>query len=109
MVTVGASISGAYLLSLQAIHSVAANAAALHVRELQASVRTAIPTCKALLGMDNASHGAIFPHYPGASQNQGYGVRLAAAIHNLYVTTKCNIILSGKPIPVILKELGNHG
>lgn len=103
------SIGGSLIIASQAVNRAQAAQAALTVREEQSSVRTAIPTCKALLAMDDASHGAKFPHYPGVPQDQGYGVRLSVAIHNLYVTTRCNIILSGKPIPVIVKELEHHG
>jgi hypothetical protein len=104
ILSVSAAIGGSYLLTLQAIHTQKVQAAALAVREKESSVRTAIPTCKALIQMDDAKNGAS-----NASQDpNSYGHRLAAAITTVVDDTGCRKLVyqveHGVPILKIAEE-----
>jgi hypothetical protein len=90
---IGGILAGGYALSLSAIRQNNATEAQLQTREEESAVRTSIPTCEALIALDNAKNGAIFPHYPGAKPGQGYGQRLASAIHEVVAATKCETLI----------------
>lgn len=87
------SIGGSYALTIQAISNFKAkeHAAemALHQREEESAVRTGIPTCKAIVKLDDASHG---PQNLGLDV-WGYGHRLASAIHDVNVTSGCAVLI----------------
>lgn len=107
---VAAGMGGEYVLSLHILHNAEAAQAAGRAREATAQLRSSVPTCHALQALDNAKNGATFPHYPGAKPGQGYGQRLAAAIHQVYASTRCQVLLSGlahhMSLSAILKQLG---
>ena len=90
---IGGILAGGYALSLSAIRQNNATEAQLQVREEESAVRTSIPTCDALIALDDAKNGATFPRYPGAKAGQGYGQRLATAIHEVAVATKCETLV----------------
>jgi hypothetical protein len=90
---IGGILAGGYALSLMAIRQNNATEAQLQVREEQSAVRTSIPTCEALIALDDARNGAVFPKYPGAKPGEGYGQRLATAINQVVVATKCETLV----------------
>jgi hypothetical protein len=90
---IGGILAGGYALSLMAIRQNNATEAQLQLREEQSAVRTSIPTCEALIGLDDAKDGAVFPVYPGARAGQGYGERLAKAINEVVVASKCETLI----------------
>lgn len=98
-VTLILAIGGSYALTISTDNAFKAKQAAaekaLHLRETESSVRTAIPTCKAIIGMDDASHGAS----NASSDQNSYGHRLARAIHKVNVTSGC---------PLLIMDLDHH-
>lgn len=82
---VGSGVLVSVDLANQAVNNEKVNEARLRLREAESSIRTAIPTCKAIVRMDKASHGASnASHSPNS-----YGHRLARAIHNVNTTSGC--------------------
>jgi hypothetical protein len=82
LVILGCAIGGAYLVAEHAVHVAQAS-------NLQAGIRT----CEAVRKMDEASQ----PPVVNASSNPlSYGHKLASAIHQLYITSGCKELLSGK-------------
>jgi len=78
--------------------------AALRERELTASVRTAIPTCQALIGLDDAKNGAS----NASSDPHSYGHNLARAITNVVDKTHCRVLITevkeGVPLTKIVQQ-----
>jgi hypothetical protein len=74
-------------------HAFSVAQARLRSRVQESSIRTSIPTCMAIVKMDDASHGATFPVYPGAKAGEGYGEKLAGTIHNLAETSGCTKLI----------------
>lgn len=116
-VVIGAAIAGSYALSLHAISQAkqqeasirekAAKAqAALQLREAESSIRTSLPTCEALITMDDAKNGAS----NASNDPNSYGHRLARSITTVVNTTKCRILVKDVhdhvPYIEILKQLG---
>jgi hypothetical protein len=97
ILVIAGSIGGSYLLALHALHVQAAQAATLHTREAGTQVRTAIPTCKAFLGMAQASDTP--PH-------------LAHAIAEVVSKSKCGqllrLVAQHVPFPEIARRLGGQ-
>lgn len=101
-----AATGGEYLLTLHTLHAQEAASMASHIREMTAQLRAALPTCHALQALDNASH----PPVVNASHNPlSYGHKLAQAIHQVYQTSQCRVILNGvahhESLTQILKQI----
>lgn len=112
ILAIGLAIGGSYLLTLRAIHQANATQASLRAREAVANLRSAIPECEALIALDDARVGAIFPKYGNgskASAANGYGFRLAGKIHGVVTEGGCYIIVDGlkkhQSLEQIQKEL----
>lgn len=105
LLVIAGAITGCYLLWLHAQHVQAAQDAALRAREATSQLRASIPTCRALLGMDNARTSLKAVNHPAP-----YVRHLARAIHRVYKSTRCQVILNGLArhlsFPQILKQLG---
>lgn len=124
LIIIGAAIGGSYALTLESIHHnnqvVAAQnrhnneiavrqANALKIREAESSVRTSIPTCRALIQMDDAKRGAV----NASSSPNSYGHKLAKAITHVVNGTRCRLLISavdsGVPISTIAREFDKAG
>jgi hypothetical protein len=76
----------------------------LHIRELESSVRTAIPTCRALIKLDSAKDGAS-----NASKDpNSYGHRLATDITGVVKVSHCRTLVrkvdAGVPLLKIAQQ-----
>jgi hypothetical protein len=95
----GFSLAGSYALTLHAIsvaqHAQAAAATRNAVLAKAAALKAAVPTCQALLHLDQARAGAIFAGRArtGVPLALSYGHRLAVAIHQVYLATRCATVL----------------
>lgn len=82
-------IAGGVVLSVslanRAIQNEKLYEAGLRQREAESQIRTSIPTCKAIVKMDDASHGAV----NASNSPNSYGHRLSRAIHDVNVTSGC--------------------
>jgi hypothetical protein len=111
VLTLFISIGGSYLISLNNRSTVLANEKkfeasqkALKIRELESGVRTSIPTCRALITLDDAKNGAsnasMDPH--------SYGHNLARAITNVVNVSGCRLLIkevdSGMPLLKIAQQ-----
>jgi hypothetical protein len=67
-------------------------------RQMAAQVRQSRAICGTLVGLDDASHGAVFAGKArtGVPLGESYGYRLAHAIHAVVAATKCRALLAGK-------------
>lgn len=106
---------GAYAVTLheasvqdhqRAVATAKRNAQLKEIQEKQ-SIQGAIPLCEGLVAMDAASH----PPVTNASNNPlSYGHKLARAIHQFSVASKCPILLNDvahhAPVDKILRDLG---
>jgi hypothetical protein len=101
-------MAGSYAITLHSIDVQHRADVALHQREIESQVRTAIPTCKALVEMDDAKNGAS----NASSDPNSYGHRLAKAIHDVVARSQCTVILkdlkNGQTIAQIVKELDHQ-
>lgn len=107
VVSVFAALGGSYLIGISNKNAIAASEKAfeakqaklqqafekaqsqLHTRELESSVRTAIPTCRALIKLDSAKDGAS-----NASMDpNSYGHRLATDITNVVKVSRCRVLI----------------
>lgn len=96
VLTLFLSIGGAYLIGVTNANRIAAqekafeaSQKALRTRELESSVRTAIPTCRALIKLDEAKDGAS-----NASMDpNSYGHRLAERITGVVDVSKCRPLI----------------
>lgn len=104
VLTLFVSVGGAYLIAINNTDQIRANEAALHTRELESSVRTSIPTCRALIGLDDAKNGAS----NASSDPHSYGHNLARAITKVVDDTGCRKLISevnaGVPIMKIAQQ-----
>src|ERR1700729_1541975 len=104
LLSIGLAIGGSYLLTLHTIDVQKAQAAALAVREKESGVPTAIPTCRALIQMDDAKNGAV----NASSSPNSYGHRLAEAITNVVTDSGCRKLVyqieHGVPILKIAED-----
>jgi len=104
ILSIAIAIGGSYLLTIHTINVQKAAAAALATREKESSVRTAIPTCEALIQMDNAKNGAS----NASSDPNSYGHKLARAITAVVADTGCRKLVmevkAGVPIAKIAEQ-----
>lgn len=104
VLTLFVSVGGAYVIALDTKAEVQSNEQALHTREIESSVRTSIPTCKALIGLDNAKNGAS----NASSDPHSYGHNLARAITKVVDDTGCRKLIAevneGVPILKIAQQ-----
>lgn len=111
VLTMFLSIGGSYLIGVSNKNTIAANEhafemsqRALHTRELESSVRTSIPTCRALIGLDDAKNGAS----NASSDPHSYGHNLARAITKVVDDTGCRKLIhqvdAGVPILKIAQQ-----
>ena len=111
VLTMFLSIGGSYLIGVSNRNSIQQNEKmfestqrSLHIRELESGVRTSIPTCKALIALDDAKNGAS-----NASQDpNSYGHRLAKAITGVVNDTGCRKLIhqvdAGVPLLKIAQQ-----
>lgn len=85
LAVLGGAIGGSYVLMVHYVTSFQAQQHAL-------AARNAVGLCRAIQGMDLAGHGAVFSDGQPAS----YGRKLAAAIHQLFVSSGCPQVLGLK-------------
>lgn len=101
------AIGGSYALTLGVIHRDDVAHAQIAVREATFQIRQAVPTCRAINAMDQASQlpATGFPSPP----HNAYDKRLSAAIHSVNVTSHCPLILSDVarhvPFTEILRQI----
>lgn len=62
-------IGGSYLLTLNTIHTQIAQQQALKSREEVAAIRTAIPTCKAIVQLEHATEGKVSQAFKVVADN----------------------------------------
>lgn len=109
VLSVALAIGGSYLLTISAIHHQQTNEQELKQREAESSIRTAIPTCNALVEMDDAKVGAS----NASNDPHSYGHNLARAITDVVATTQCRMLLrevaEHKSFSQIAKDLGREG
>lgn len=87
------AIVGSYFLTLHAIHVQELASAAQAAAAKAAQLKSAIPTCKALVALDNAQNGI---HFSPPSRNgtaELYVLRLVKALHQVVASTNCQAIL----------------
>jgi hypothetical protein len=101
-VVVGGSIAGSYALTLHEVKVQQAAQAALVKRQMAAQeaaqLKQSKAICVTLVGLDDASHGAVFASaaHTGVPLGKSYGYRLAHAIHAVVNATHCRALLAGK-------------
>jgi len=102
LVAVAGSIAGAYLLTLHEVHVQQAAQTVIVKRQMAAQeaaqLKQSRAICGTLVGLDDASHGAVFAGKArtGVPLGESYGYRLAHAIHAVVAATKCRALLAGK-------------
>jgi hypothetical protein len=105
ILVIGGSIAGSYFLTLHEV-DVQQAAQAQQQRRQEAAQKAAQlvqseAICRALIGLDDASHGAQFasPSHTGVPLSKSYGYRLSRAIHRVVEATDCRPLLAGKVPP----------
>ena len=99
---IAGAITGAYVLTLHEVDVQQASQAALARRQAAvqraAQLKQSEAVCMALVGLDDASHGAVFPgkSATGVPLADSYEYRLALAIHAVVDATDCRPLLAGK-------------
>ena len=63
-----------------------------------AALKQSKAICVTLVGLDDASHGAVFasPSQTGVPLSKSYGYRLAQHLHDVVDATHCRALLAGK-------------
>ena len=108
--TAGAAVAGSYLVALDVAHKQTVAAQKAASAEAVAQIRNSIPTCRALVAMDNARLGITFPKIDAAHPSELYITRSAAAIHSVVVASRCTTLLDDvahhEPYAEIAHQLG---
>jgi hypothetical protein len=78
----GGTIGGSYVLMVHYVTT-------LQAQQHAAQAKNAMGLCKAVQEMDLAGRGAVF----STGQAASYGHKLSAAIHQLFVSSGCSVLL----------------
>ena len=110
LLTAGVAVAGSYLVALNVAHKQVVAEQEAAASEAVAQIRTSIPTCRALVAMDDAKTGITFPKIDAAHPSELYITRSAAAIHSVVVASRCATLLDDvahhEPYSEIAHQLG---
>lgn len=87
VILLGVAMFCTYLIVKGVIDS---QTAALHLSE----VKNSVGTCKALITLDNAHRGIVFPNINQAHPSERALTKLFAGIHDVVVASKCHALLN---------------